>query len=323
MKPMLVGCPFDNGIRMMQRFRRGVSGAADAPPAVLALLNEPCPRTMIDLAAYQFTVTSATVDDAASIRWQNEQTLAAHNVITREIRHLAEAGYLPMTIGGDHSITYPLYSGVAQAHLQSKLGLIYIDAHLDMRPLETHAGVSGLISSGNAFRRILEDKTISIAGQNMVAIGIHRSNSTIFGEMEQFAHEHGVTIVDNDQCSTMDIAAIAAKAVQIATAGMDGVYLSVDIDAVEATSAPGVSAPAQQGLTPPHWFTLIEQIAASTNVLGFDLVEVSSCSSAWTTLFDQKNPSSSHQNPDVLTPTAQFAAQTIRHFQHAVASRGL
>lgn len=323
MELMIVGCPFDNGIRMMQRFKRGVIGAADAPQAVFAFLDVPYVHTMLDLAPYQFSVTPAMIDDPASIWQQNEQTLAAHDVITNEIRHLVETGYLPVTIGGDHSITYPLCRGVAQAHPGRKLGLIYIDAHLDMRPLETHAGVSGLISSGNSFRRILEDETIPIAGEHMVAIGIHRSNSAIFDEMEHFALEHGVTILDDTMCHTTDITAIAAQAVQIATTGTDGIYLSADIDAVEAASAPGVSAPARHGLTPQHWFALIEQIAASTNLFGFDLVEVSSCSSVWTTLFDQKYPSSSHQIPDVLSPTAQLAAQTIHCFQRAVASRSL
>lgn len=320
---VIVGAPFENGIAMMQRLRRGVLGAALAPEAIFKLLPEAWPRQMLNLAAYSFRVMPGTVDSPLATLRDNMLTLAGHAVITSCVAGLTDQGQLPITIGGDHSITYPLLRGVARGR---PLGVIYIDAHLDMRPLEQHAGVDGLISSGNSFRRILENSACHVAGRNMVAIGVQPSSSAIVQAMRAFAEAHGVSIIWLNDCAD-NLPAVVEHAVQRALDGTEGVYLSLDIDAVRASDAPGVSAagvsaPANSGLSRDQWLTLVGGIAAAVSgavsgagvpLVGVDLVETSARTLGWERLFANAAPGYAYAPPavDVLTPTARLAAETL------------
>jgi len=290
----LLGVPFDGGIRMMRRFGRGCSGAAAGPAAILSQRDEhgnddkdkdKVETLLLDLEQYTINVTEANRNDPAAIQRDNETIHAAHNAISTAIQQI-NASHLPISLGGDHSITYPLVQGFCRARPGKKYGLIYLDAHLDLRPLETHAGVSGLLSSGNPFRRIIDDTTIPIEPKNMVAIGIHRTSTPIFHEMERYATEQGMRIFYDTECQTdrnrtgdanhETSPSFLQEALDIACDGTDGIYLSLDIDAVEARHAPGVSAPASIGLSRNQWLGWIQNIIATRKVVGADLVEVSS-----------------------------------------------
>jgi arginase family enzyme len=223
MKPVLIGCPFDNGIQMMLRFGRGITGAADGPQAVLdqfqQTFDDTVPATMLPLHPYRLPTEAHNLHDVDFIQRQQALTETAHQKITAHIQQTCEDGFLPVSIGGDHSLTYPLCRGVSLAHPGQKMGLIYVDAHLDMRPLETCRKISGLISSGNSFRRLIEDNVID--GHNMAAIGIHRSGSDIFQQMAGFAETHGVTVIDDEACrqpETVVRQALAAATINAAFA---------------------------------------------------------------------------------------------------------
>jgi len=307
MNPMLLACPFEGGIDMMLRFGRGVTGAADGPAAVLAELGPARPRRELRLAPYHLPPTAATRDDPAAIQQQQALIEAAHALITTEVEQVCRAGQLPVALGGDHSLTFPLVRGVAQARPGQKLGLIYIDAHLDMRPLESHAGVNGLVSSGNSFRRLIEAGIVR--GQNIVAIGIYHSSSTVFKLMAEFARAHGVTIIGDKTCDSPE--RVAARALRAALAGTDGLCLSVDIDAVEAGAAPGVSAPAERGLPAAFVLELAAKIAAGSPLVGADVVEVSARRNSWRELFGEPFTETEADKQAKLRQTAQLAAAVV------------
>ena len=318
MKPILIGCPFDNGIQMMLRFRRGITGAADGPQAVLDQLQphlgQAVPSVMLPLRKYNLSTKADNVDDPAFIKRQHTLTEIAHNEITAQIQQMCAQGFRPVAIGGDHSLTYPLCRGVGLAHPGKNFGVIYIDAHLDMRPLETYQGISGLISSGNSFRRLLAES--QVAGHNMAAIGIHRSTSEIFGQMTAFAAGHGVTIIYDDECRQPQ--AVVQRVFEAVQSGTDGLYVSVDIDTIEAQVAPGVSAPAEQGLPVDFVWRLVEEIAKTQNVWGFDVVEVSSRQRAWFELYGQKFTEPVQERQRKLKKTARLAAELIQCFLQTI-----
>lgn len=320
MRPFVIlEAPFENGIAMMQRMRRGVLGTAAAPAAIAALLPPDWPRRSVNLAPYRFRVMPATRDAPAAIVRDNLLTIAGHAALTEAAAAATADGLLPITIGGDHSITWPLLRGVARGR---RLGVIYIDAHLDMRPLESHAGVDGLISSGNSFRRILEDATCGVAGRNMVAIGVQRSNTPLFTAMLTDAQTAGVTVVWLSACAG-NLQTLVDDALRLAGSATDGIYLSLDIDAVRESDAPGVSAPAAAGLSRAQWLTLAGALAAraggddagGARLVGVDIVETSARTLGWQRLFD--SGPAAYEPPrayadDVLTPTAALAAETLR-----------
>lgn len=304
----LLACPFDNGIQTMLRWRRGVTGAADGPAAILAHLPAGWPRELLPLEPFNLSPGPANLFDAEFIRRQQAATETAHELVSASAARQIEAGFRPLALGGDHSLTFPLLRGVQRALPHRRLGLVYIDAHLDMRPLESAAGVDRLVSSGNSFRRLLEAGLV--AGPNVAAIGIHRSDSAVFGDMLAFARSHGVGVIFDADCDEPE--AVAARALAAALAGTDGFYLSVDIDAVEAWAAPGVSAPAAAGLLPAFVLALVRTLAGSGRLVAADVVEVSSRRQTWGELFGQPSAENESDRQAKLLRTAKLAAQVVQ-----------
>jgi arginase family enzyme len=309
MNPILIGCPFDNGIQMMQRFKRGITGAADGPQAVLAHLPH-LPQVMLPLAPFNLPTEVNTLADPPFIRRQQAATEAAQAMVAVAVAKHIAAGRFPIAIGGDHSLAFPLVRGAVQAHPGQRLGLIYIDAHLDMRSPESHAGVNGLTSSGNSFRQVIEERLV--AGKNVAAIGVHRSSAPVYHYMAEFARAHSVTIIGDNACTPPGPA--IDEALRVAQAGTDGIYLSVDIDAVAAEAAPGVSTPAKNGLAPAEVLWMVAEIARRSRVVGFDVVEVSSRRRAWFELFGRPVEESAAERQARLDKTARLAAAVIEAF---------
>lgn len=305
MNPILVGIPFDGGIRMMRRFGRGVMGAVDGPAAVMPhLASTTAPKEMLDLKAFALKVDDRLRDDPVSVRSDNQKIIAAHQKIASRVEAFCRGGHMPIGIGGDHSITYPLVAAWCRAHPGRRLGLIYIDAHLDLRPLETHAGVEGLISSGNPFYRIIEDRRLPVDATHMVAVGVQPATTPIFEQMQSHGRDRGLQVVTAGQCRPERVAKIAADAVAAAGADTDGIYLSLDMDAVDARWAPGVSAPAANGLSTEIWLGLIDAIARSGRLVAADLVEISS-----------------REGVRVPPPTDRLGAQTVERLLQITGSR--
>ncbi len=306
MNPILIGCPFDNGIQMMQRFKRGITGAADGPQAVLAHLPH-WPQVVLPLAPFNLPTEVDTLNDPDFIRRQQAATEAAQAMVTAEITRQIEAGRFPIAIGGDHSLAFPLVRGVVQAHPGQRLGLIYIDAHLDMRSPESHAGVNGLTSSGNSFRQIIEERLVE--GKNVAAIGVYRSSAPVYHYMADFARAHGVTIIGDNACTPPG--PTIERALRAAQTGTDGIYLSVDIDVMAAEAAPGVSAPAKNGRPPVDVLWMVAEIARRSRVVGFDVVEVSSRRRGWFELFGREAEESAAERQAKLEKTARLAAAVV------------
>ena len=144
-------CPFDNGIRVMQQFKRGVYGASNAPEIIYKYLFNKTPKNIIPVKQYN--------------TFKNEDSYKGHEEITKYISKF-DPPFL--VLGGDHSITYPIVKGLNENLKNKKLGLIYFDAHYDLRPLEGEN--QDILSSGNSFYRIIKNKEIN--GENIVVIGI-------------------------------------------------------------------------------------------------------------------------------------------------------
>lgn len=299
MKPILIGCPFDNGIRSMLRFKRGVTGAWQAPQAILPQVAPSIPKVMLDVARWQSTVPNP--HDVAGLQQQCQDTAEAHAFIQAQLARWVQDGWWPLSVGGDHSLTYPLCSGVSMAQPE-RLGLVYIDAHLDMRPFESMLGVDGIVSSGNSFRRLIEDGII--AGHRMVAVGIKRGSSAVFEEMLAFAEASGVTIVWQEDCTDVTVLAELVKDVV-----GSHFYMSVDMDVVAGVQ--GVSAPAKDGLP----FSLVQELAVGLahgqGCVGMDVVEVSGRELGWWQVWAEADPVPDIVGDVALAETAVLAAQLI------------
>lgn len=321
MNPILVGCPFDNAIQTMLRFKRGVTGAAAGSAAVLAAFAQQyqaqhphITAVTLPLQQYNLPLTSDNWRDLATATTQHLYTDQAHALVTTTVVDYHRENYLPIAIGGDHSLTFPLVRGLKEAYPQRSVGLIYLDSHLDMRSLESFRGVRGLVSNGNSFRRLVVDMKTRLNGRNIAIIGLQPSRSSIFWQMSSFAKSQQVTMVHRDEVGygVSDMLKKAAdRAIVAATDGTDGVYLSIDIGVADRSVAPGVSAPNSDGLSSEQLIALVRMIASRVPLLGIDLVEVSSRKTHWGELWGEKPRETDSTGQFKLDKTADLAARIL------------
>jgi agmatinase len=180
----------------------------------------------------------------------------------RDIGAILDAGALPVTLGGDHSITIPAVRAVAER--RSSPGLVLIDTHFDTAP-----DVAG--ETLNHCCPISRAVDAGFPGEHVVLVGISGwQNPRIERE---YCRTHGITVIGLRELWRRGTAAALEKALAIAGEGTDGIYLSVDIDALDAAYAPGTCTPTPAGLTGREMIELVEGVSAA-GLLGVDVVEV-------------------------------------------------
>ncbi|MBT8199477.1 MAG: agmatinase [Acidimicrobiia bacterium] len=186
--------------------------------------------------------------------------------ISAAIATIAQAGKIPMILGGDHTITYANCRALAAVH--GDFALIHFDAHAD-----TGAGTIGGMphSHGTPMRKLIEEG--HVAGRRFVQIGLRGywpEPETVAWMAEQGMRSYLMTdIVERGLGTVVD------EAVAYATDGVDKAFLSVDIDVVEPAMAPGTGTPEPGGLLPRELMDTLRRLARNVNVIGADIVEVS------------------------------------------------
>ena len=319
----LLGCPFDNGIRSMLRYGRGITGAANGPEAVIEALRTGYPEVaqeldvqLLDLQPFNLPLDHNLEDPAFTAR-QLASTLEAHAAIERAVNELIQNGRMPIGIGGDHSITYPLARGTMTSSAYERWGLIYIDAHLDLRAWGTADG-EAILSSGNAFWRLLNDSEIPLSGSNVVALGIQPSETDVYRALASRADAYDMTVVHRSSISQRSIETLLSESLHQAGHDTEAIYVSLDMDALDRSIAPGVSAPNANGLDRDELFGLIDGLARDARVVGFDVVETSSREQAWFEVMNGEPRSETKAERDeALVQTAQLAAEAIVRFVQA------
>ncbi len=280
-RPSLLLCPFDNGIRCMQQFKRGVYGAAKAPAAIHSALRP-----------FGFLSDSRTIPVSHLNTGVNADSYRAHDIIADEI---AKTKLPLLVLGGDHSIPYPILKGIARQG--KRLGVIYFDSHYDLRPLEGKA--QDVLSSGNAFYRALTDGIVK--GENLVAVGIHPSEAELFRRMDAFAKAHKMTtIYRQDLVDVKSAKRAMQRAFDAASKGTDGVYLSVDIDVLSSKYAPGASCPVPLGIS----LEMLTEMVQLGEVVGADISEVSAREMSWT---GQTDPDGQAKLEETVRSAAEVA----------------
>ena len=169
---------------------------------------------------------------------------------------------IPMTLGGDHTLTLPVLRSIAKKH--GPVGLVHIDAHADIN--DHMFGES--IAHGTPFRRAFEEGLID--ADHTFQIGLRGTGYT--AEDFDWARDKGFTVVQAEalwhKSATPLIEDIRGKM------GTRPVYLTFDIDSLDPAYAPGTGTPEIGGLTSVQAIELIRG-CQGINLIGCDLVEVS------------------------------------------------
>jgi len=171
-----------------------------------------------------------------------------------------------IVLGGDHYITGPLIKGYAKS-VGSNIGLVSIDAHCDSRP-----PVLGKEHSGNWMRPILDGIYPCIEANNIAIVGL---SSGLYSPeyFEEFERLGALTMTVSDARHFHRNNCMIEK-ILYQLKNVDKIYITLDIDAVDQSQAPGTSAPNPNGLSADIIFDLLFELGKTGKIAFFDITEV-------------------------------------------------
>jgi arginase len=227
----LLGIPLDNNSSFL-------TGPAKAPELILQSIES-------DSANY-FTESLLDLNDHQRLHWIGNVDVNNYQEISLPIDKLLSAGAIPFSLGGDHSVTYPVISAFKKYY--PKLNILHFDAHGDL-----YDELDGnRFSHACPFARIMEEGL----ADRLVQVGIR----TMTKHQREQADRFGVEVIDM-QSWTPDI-----------RLSFDGpVYISFDMDVLDPAFAPGVSHHEPGGFSTREVLQMIQSL--DCEIVGADLVE--------------------------------------------------
>ena len=253
----IVGAPFDDSVTHRP-------GARFGPRAIRAATYHAGSLNSLQLDVLPFDVLD--VVDAGDAPVTPGDRDRGHAVIRRKVLEVASSGAVTIVLGGDHSITYPSASAIAQAVAPRRLGVVHFDAHADT----ANSSWGVLASHGTPMRRLIESG--AVAGRNFVQVGLRGywpPPETLAWMEENGLRWHLMTEIESRGSE-----AVIADAIAEALDGPEVIYLSIDVDVIDPGMAPGTGTPEPGGMLTRELLRAVRQIAGAVELVGMDVVEV-------------------------------------------------
>ncbi|PPQ26763.1 agmatinase [Rhodopila globiformis] len=248
----LIGVPFDGGVTHRSGTRHGPRAVRDQS-TLLRRIN----------AATQVTpFATARVRDLGDC-WieQPYELVTALKEIETFYRAVTAAGVVPLSVGGDHSISFPILRAVAAS---GPVGMVHVDAHCDTG--DDYMG--SRFHHGAPFRRAVEENLLD--PKRVIQIGVR--GTTNDPDMWGFSQRSGMRVLPMDEFDDRGWRHAAEEARRVV--GNGPAYLSFDIDSLDPSHAPGTGTPEAGGITALQALRLLRDLRG-IDFIGGDLVEVS------------------------------------------------
>ena len=240
----LIGFASDEGVHR----NKGRVGAVDGPTALRSALAS--------LAVHG----ELTVVDHGDIAVEGTDLEDGQRRLGAVVEAAREEAPLTVVLGGGHETAYGSYLGLGQ---RPRLGVLNLDAHFDLRQEDRP-------TSGTPFLQIARDRQAQGLDVHYAVLGVSRASNT--GVLFDTAAELDAPWLLDDDCQ--EVAAPVAFVEQF-LAGVDELYLSIDLDVLPAANAPGVSAPAALGVPPFVIQAVCDAVADSGKLIHLDVTELS------------------------------------------------
>jgi agmatinase len=262
----VIGVPMDLGVTNR-------AGARLGPRAVRAVERIGPYEHNLDIAPG----TMLAAADIGDVPMRSRFDLAAcHADIEQYFAQVVTAGVIPLAVGGDHSITYPILRAIGK---DRPVGMVHIDAHCD-----TGGEFEGSkFHHGGPFRYAVLDGVLDPT--RSIQIGIRGGAEYLW----EFSIDSGMTVLHIEDVATMGVPAVIDKIKSVI--GDGPTYLTFDVDGIDPAFAPGTGTPEAGGLTPREVLMMLRGLRGA-NVIGGDVVEVA-------------------PQYDATTNTAQVGAQVL------------
>lgn len=248
----LVGIPYDGGVTNRPGARHGPREIRNASTLVRTIHHvtrfnpfEAC--RVADLGDVRFTAMYDPTDVAKTIETFFERVV--------------DAGVIPLSAGGDHSVTYPILKALGR---KEPVGLIHVDAHTD-----TWGPFQGCkFHHGAPFRLAVEAGVLD--PRRTVQIGIRGGQNVTEGW--DFSEQSGMRVIFMEEFTALGVRAVTEQSRRVV--GDGPCYVSFDVDGLDPVYAPGTGTPEIGGITTIEAQTLLRGFSG-LNLIGADVVEVS------------------------------------------------
>lgn len=252
----------------------GMRGAAHGPNAVRNSqvyggygARQPHLHTMVD------PLQDLVVADFGNAPIDIMSTERSVHAIRSFVRSAAEVeiregeNVIPIIVGGDHSLMYPDVAALTDVYGKGNVGVIHFDAHYDAgKYMQGH-----LISHGMPVYRLIEEGLVP--GKNFIQVGLRG----YYPDEESFKwmRTQGFRYHTMAEIEDRGFTAVMEDVIKEAKDGPEYLFISFDIDTLDPAFVPGTGTPEPGGLTPREAFPILRRLCAESNVVGFELVELS------------------------------------------------
>ena len=182
-----------------------------------------------------------------------EETFSA---ITDSVEKLLAVDVFPVLLGGDHSITFPVVRAFQKFQ---PLHILHLDAHLDYN--DSIEGV--LLANGNPIKRVSE---LDFVGK-IIQVGMRGIRAREDACRDSVSRGNAISTMN-------DFRRIGVEGIMRQIPDQGNLYVTIDIDVLDPSIAPGTSSPEFGGMTYREMKHLLTAVASQKSVVGFDIVEV-------------------------------------------------
>ncbi|SHK30246.1 formimidoylglutamase [Epilithonimonas mollis] len=244
---VLHGFAVDEGVKR----NKGRAGAQDATDIIRR-----------NLSNFPVVNSEFSMKDFGNIKCENNDLEATQNLLADMVSKVLLKQGKSVVIGGGHEVTFAHYSALRKAFPDKKTGIINFDAHFDNREPE-----NGLATSGTGFWQIAQETEI-----HSLHIGIQKNSNT--RKLFETADDFGMKYILADEIYAENIPNIMFT-INTFLDDVDIVYVTICMDVFNASIAPGVSAPAYNGIFADREFMQIyRHILSSEKSIALDVAEV-------------------------------------------------
>ena len=248
----LIGVPFDGGVTNRPGARHGPREIRNMSSLMRAIHH------VTKVNPYDLCRVGDLGDVAFSRIYELESCL---DDIAEFYTRVHAAGAAPLSAGGDHAITLPIFRAIADK--ERPLGMVHIDAHTDT----WDEFLGSKYMHGTPFRRAVEEGLLD--PKRTIQIGIRGAQNS--DEGWTFSLESGMRVVFMEEFTKLGVEAVIAEARRVV--GDGATYISFDVDGLDPVYAPGTGTPEVGGLTTIEAQLLLRGLRG-LDLVGGDVVEV-------------------------------------------------
>ena len=247
----LIGVPFDGGVENRAGARHGPREIRNMSSMLRSIHH------VTRINPYEICRIADMGDVPINHPYHLEESL---NDITQFYSKIHAVGVIPLSAGGDHSISFPILRAIAK---DRPVGMVHVDAHTDTCDEE----MGYKFSHGTPFRRAVDEGLLD--PKRTIQIGIRGAQNSEEGWI--FSHESGMRIIFMEEFTKLGVEAVIAEARRVVADGPT--YISFDVDGLDPSFTPGTGTPEIGGITTVEAQVLLRGLRG-LDIIGGDVVEV-------------------------------------------------